>query len=309
MADGINKWLPWIIIGLVVWQIYGGQQATPQATLGGNTASSGTGLAITHVTEDTTFTLSGVNKYAIGTKITTEHARVYVSNTNGMTDQGYVSLNSGTFTATPVNDAVRIYFYENSSTYYTERVDVAQVPDAGTVRKEGKGVTYSTAATFTYYNDDDTPNTAQAISNSQVKTLAIKYEAENDKAIGNPYAPADKNFVYVCLDINTTAWSTVKMPELTMVDGVPNTIAILNSSSFSWACYKGARVEDGTSQKYKVEVTAQNKDNGVGNQITYCIEDQDYTINSITGDEIYGAVDNTLTGLGMTAQCSKLTFS
>lgn len=307
MAD--NKWV-WVALGLfLLWNMgyLNLGNAPAQATTTSTTVASGGGLLIDHVTEDTTVTLTGVDAFALGTSISAEFARVFISNNDiaQATDQGQVSMSSGTYTATP-NDLVTHYYYENSSTYYTVKESFS-IPDKGTVRKQGLAYNMDTAPTLQFYNSDgDSANTAQTISSGQTKTLKIRYTPSNDNCVGNPKAPAEGNYVAHCFEYNDTEFKAPKLVGQSSIS-LPSTFPKNASTEYSTVCYKGDSVCDNVEKEYSLEVTAQNKDPTA--DMVWWIEDQDYDINAQTRAEIYGFVDEDQNDLGAAANVRPIVFS
>lgn len=251
------------------------------------------GILIDHITEDTTITFRAVNKYQTPTAITNEFVLLFK---DGF-DAGLISVEGGTVTATP-NDVLTLYWFENSSTYYTDK-EIITVPDRGTFDLQGQAKQFDTSMTLTFFDEDDTSNTAQVLGADDEAIMAIKYKASSKRAFGNPGCPGAK--VAICFEYNTSVYDAVEI----MVGGVPQptiatptTLSNFGNASFAFSCYAGDGVENTQSKKYTVRVDTGNRDPGTTDDIAVYYEDCDFDRNANTGAEIYGFVDESNNDLG-----------
>lgn len=301
MADGWTK-IAVVLVALIFLQS-AGVNLLGSLGLGGTAAPAGTtttatGGVTTVVTSDTktTVTLSGINKYVTGTKLTSEYAKVFK---NGF-DQGQVSLNSGTFDSSP-DVPLKVYYFENSSTYYTQKVEKV-VPPRGTLDLQGEGMAWDTGLTLTSYNSDDQPNTAQAIGASTTKIMGFKYASTSQKGFGNPQCSEHSSpVVVVCFEYNTT-FTGVEMKDsngaIQASAATPASLAGLNASN-TMKCYAGNGVYNGGEQRYKAAITSNTDPNAIS--IGVYFEDCDMDLNADNGAEIWSTHDEDNTNLGYTS--------
>ena len=279
----------------------GSPAATPSGQNGGT-------ITVQTSPEDVTVTLGGVNAYVISTRLTSEYGRVFK---DGF-DYGLVSLNSGSYTESPAKTD-KIYFFENSSTYYTEKQEKV-IPSTGTADYQAKGIAWDTSLTLTFYNDDDQPNTAQAQDASTTKTVGIKYAASSQKGFGNPQC-ALKNVApaTVCFEYNSTSDSAPAMKlegvAVKQAVSIPASLQGLNAS-WSMACFEGKGVYNSGFQKYSVDITS-NSDptSGAGSNIGVYYEDCDFDFNADNLDEIWSTHDEDNNNLGASYQHDTITRS
>jgi len=294
-----TKILLWVILAIVAFQ--SGWLAQFGLAPAEGTTTDGKPL-VDHITEDVTVTLSAVNAYQTGTKITTEYAKVY---NNGF-DEGLVSTNAGTFEA-DVNDKIRLYFFENSSTYYTQKKEIT-IKDEGQAKYQGDAMQIDTSPTLTFYNDDGDSNTAQSIGADTVKTVEIKYAATSKRAFGNPQCSSVGGVqeMTICFHYNTSAYTSVEMKDASgnkaSSSAVPNKLAAYGNTSFGWSCYKAAGIKNSGEQRYKVDLTSGTPDplGSQGNYVSVYYEDCDFDIDADNSAEIWGFEDEDNNDLGST---------
>lgn len=301
MADKTN-WPLILAIGAIVYFI-----STGAIDLGGILGGETTDGGITaepwipdHLTEDTTVTMVAVNKFKPTTAVTGGGALVYKDGANGaLKRHGNVSMDSGTFTATPGDDYIAYFgFNDESGAYYTQKM-AGTVGDRGTLDLEGKLVQIDTAITMTWKDKYGTVTTALAIGSDETYNAKIYLQVASDKGFGNSYTGQQNTICFVG-NSTSTGYSSIKLHNADPAP-TPNSVQktyITNGTRSAW-CWYFPVLEDLDTFEETVEINALGNPTST-DTIEVVVEDVGLTLNEDTGAEIIGTQDEDLNDLGST---------
>ena len=254
------------------------------------------------------------NKYLPTSLLTDHFARVFVTpaGETSETDKGLIA-HGGSLTLAPF-DTVRIYFGENSTTYYTEEFKTT-LKDSGAIPLSAGLVGADTGLTFSKFDEDEAVSTftTNFTLGTAATTYYVKVKAGSDLGWSNPTVTKGPA---MCLEYNTTAW---KSPSLTVetdpdkyakmtIVGLPSSITTV--AAMSYLCWEGKIEGDGSATKYKLDLESNvNVDESTGNQIRFITEDVDIDIDADDTTKIIGYVDEDGNDLGQVDQSVILAFA
>lgn len=286
----------WILGFAVLAVLILGQQNAGTTTTTTTTTSGPTVDLCKLVDGSASFT--GQKMYVTGTALTTEYVRVIRQ--GSIKDLGQISLNSGTVSTTP-NAKYKLYYGENSSTYYTNVEDYTAPCQDASDDKVGILCTIDTAPSITvfdeYGNVQSATANAQAIAASEQVDIEIQIKAAADKCYGNPGAPK-KNAV--CFDYDGGNFTSVKVNNAKSISA-PYSISNAKATAKAESCYEFDLIADTGKIKLPITlktVTGQNP--GVNQNITISVEDIGFDLNQDTLEEIWGYEDESNNNLGAT---------
>ena len=303
-----TEWVKTALIAfIVVWGagqagFLGGQDSTP--------VDNGDGGIDIGGLIDGTIELTAKRMFLPGTQITNEAARVY----NDGVDEGYVTTNTGTVSASP-KDTIKMYVGFNSSkttatTYYVDPI-LFEYPAKEVVKKSANLCYVDTAPSITTYDENEQVQTttanAQAFGSDQEKTLVVKIQAAADKCYGAPSAPLGNAMCFKYPNAGDTDFTKVKATTGIRSDGTAATKATAislpqNVSTFVAAgsvidCYRIDKVADNSWVKYMVELKA-NGNPTVADNVSIYLKDISFDISQDDSSEIYGFEDEDNNPLG-----------
>lgn len=243
---------------------------------------------------------TGQNMYLAGTAVTTEYVRVLRQ--GSIMDLGQISTNSGTVALTP-GATYKLYYGENSTTYYTGLETYNAPCQDATDDKVARLCTMDTAPTLTIYNENGQVVTGAstdvtAIAADEVVDVEVKIKAAADKCFGNPDAP---NGNAICFKYNSTYYTNVKTdtPAISTPYNISN---ILSATGYAISCYDLPKVADTDSViiPVTIEATSTDPNGGVaGANISVIIDDIAFDLNADNLEEIWGFEDEDNNALGV----------
>lgn len=301
----------WIILGVV---FVGYMGWIPGFSLGGGT---GTGTGTITVEEaqcgisDTTLSLSAVDFYSPTTALGSSKERLFL----GGVDKGNVS-NGGTTTISPL-DPITVYYgrdsqfneadgvagswyyavKETSPAYTTSNRDrcTGALSLQGELRKNG-------SISFTFYNEDGTAGSAQAMTTSTEYNVEFQLKAPANAGYGNP-APECANKNIACLVYNSTTFNSISVDNLGVVS--PTRLidtAFTDTENNTIDCFNWNPMYDNEKKLFNVAITTSDVEPVNGDAIAVVIDDCDLDLNADTGAEIWGLEDEDRNNLGATYQ-------
>lgn len=246
--------------------------------------------------------LTGQRMFLTGTALTSEWARVIKTNDdNTIKDKGQISMDSGT-TDTKPRSPYKIYFGENSSTYYTQPMSYTAPCDDATDDKTGVLCTIDTTPTLTAFDEYGRPmsdsTNAQAMSASEVKDITVRVKVSADQCYGNPYAGDKKNAI--CFKYNSSTGGMASVVANTETQDTPYIISANNASTgYAIDCYELNLLKDTEYQDITVTLTASDSYvDSDKNNVTAIINDMAFDLDADTLDEIWGFEDEDNNELG-----------
>lgn len=273
-----------------------GAQTTPTPT----PTNGGTNVDLCKLV-DGSASFTGQRMFVAGTALTGEHVRVI--RVGSIMDLGYKSLNSGTVSTTP-NANYKLYWGENSSTYYTH-AEMYQAPcqDAAD-DKVGVLCTIDTSPTITVFNENGVPNAdtsaEQDIGQDEVVTVEVKIKATADECYGNPQCAENGKSNAICFEYNTSVIQSVKASSAGSV--IPYSLASSNVAGEAISCYESQPIKDTGSETLSVTITPASGQNPTDtDDITISYEDCAFDLNADTLEEIWGFQDEDNNNLGDSA--------
>ena len=285
-----------LVVGAIIFAaIFLGNGANSGITTGATNGVDLCGLVESEVS------LTGQRQFLAGTQLTAEWARIIkVNGDNTVKDKGQVSLNSGTSDTNP-EGKYKIYFGENSSTYYTHPKDYTAPCKDATDDIAGNLCTIDTTPTLTFFDEFGRPSTATSIAAGDVKDVSVRVKVSADECYGNPNAPG-KNAI--CLKYNSSSTGYTSVKASTPTQDTPYLIASGNATTgYAIDCYELDLLKDTEFQD--ITVTLKAADNFVystGQNVSVTINDIAFDLDADTLDEIWGFEDEDNNELGTTAQ-------
>jgi len=292
-----NQGLFWIIAAVaVIALLTGGGETAPSN--GSGSGSGGSGIDLSQLVSPT-ISFTGQNKFITSTALTSEYVRVMERN-GLVNDFGQKSLNSGTLAVEP-GKAYKLYWGENSSTYYTEVEDYTGHSTDNVQPKTVALCTIDTSPTITVYDENgqvqSSSANAQALGASEVVTVGVKLKATADKCYGNPDAPGTNA---VCFDYNSTVFKKISMPGKTAITA-PYSVSSAKAAGMAEACFPVDKVADTGSSTFDLTLEAQSSQPTNAHNITGTFEDVAFDLDGDNLDEIWGFQDEVNNNLGDTS--------
>lgn len=294
MDKGLEKLLAIAVIGFIAFQVFGGQKApAPSTTVITPSGGSGDAVDLCKLV-DGQISFTGQRMFLSGTALTNEWVRVI--RIGSKMDLGLISENSGTVSVTP-NANYKLYYGENSTTYYTVVEDYKAPCQDSADNKVGVECLIDTAPTTTTFDENGQVMTAtqngQAIGASEVVDMEFKVKVAADSCYGNPQSPV-KNAV--CFDYNSTVFDSIKANTPSIK--APYSISAAKTAGLAQACYELNLLKDTESQVLTITFDATATQPTSDHNVTVSIEDVDVDLNQDTLEEIWGFEDETNTNLG-----------
>lgn len=284
-----------IVAALIVSNGGEQQQTTPPASNSNNNVD-----LCNLVDGQASFT--GQRMFLSGTAVTTEYVRVLKENGGTMKDLAQTSLNSGTLATAPAGK-YKLYYGENSTTYYTTAESYTAPCQDATDDKVGTICLIDTTPTITVFDENGQVQAvggtnAQAVGASDVIDVEVKVKVAADSCYGAP-GSGKKNAI--CFYYNGTTFDSVKAS--TPVSSIPYSIAsdASKNSGYSQSCYELDLLQDTGFQVVTVTLDASaTQPTSSNHNINISIEDVDYDLNQDTLTEIIGFEDESNNNLGST---------
>lgn len=287
-----------IVVAVIAVGMIGKQPAGTTSTGGGSAVSGEVDLC---TVVNPTLSFTGQDLYKSGTAIAAnEGVRILLMDGESKTDLGTKSLNSGTIGVEP-KAQYKLYFGENSTTYYTSPVSKEGPCKDSTVAISGKLCTIDTAPTVTVLDEFGAAQSSgvnhQTIAASTTKDISIKVQPAAYKCYGNPNAPS-KNAL--CLKYNSTSYTKVSA---TGASAISTPFSVTNDSATGYVieCYEMPLISNSapTTMPVKIEAASTwvNRDT---QNISVYIKDVDMDLNAKTLAEIWGFQDEDNNRVGST---------
>lgn len=203
-----------VLIGVGIWAIatgrlFGGTTQLAAVTPTQLAATGGTGADRLCLVEDTTVTFSNVDAFARATDPAGGHL---ILEADGQVN--IVVNDDAEKTWSPGDSYIVLIGNETTGltggTDYYPLVKTDKVPCKGTLTILGDQFKTSgtSGLTFTYWNDNQVPNTAQAMGASATKTVRMRFAVGDNLCYGNPDAGVDN---VLCFRSNTTTIESIEL--------------------------------------------------------------------------------------------------
>jgi len=296
MAAKNENMLLLVIVGVVAFMLFGNQGGEPAAQ--DPTNQGGVDLCLL-VDGQASFT--GQRMFVAGTALTSSHVKVLKMNGGTVVkDLGYKSMDSGTVSLSP-NANYKLYYGENSTTYYTAPETYVAPCQESTDDKVGVLCTIDTSPTITVWNENGAVNTdtsaEQEIAADEVVSVEVKIKATADECYGNPDCPGDNA---ICFEYNSTIIQSVKASSGSQA--MPYIIGAASAAGEVTTCYKSAKIADTGSETLTVTITPASGQNPTDvDDITIKYDDCAFDINADSLAEIWGFEDEDNNNLGDTS--------
>ena len=248
-----------------------------------------------------TVKFSGIDLYTKGTAVTQGHLILQL-------DGEYNSqvANAGTKSAS-VGDVYKILAgnltsgFTAGTTYYPQYIE-------GKIECEGApGITGELAKSqsqantaFTFWNNNDAANTAQAIGANDEKTVRIRFAASDNTCFGNPYAEKMGESNVMCFTYNSTTYSSIELIGATGANRPKAATAVAGKDT---VCYNFPVLCDNAEYESKVVLkTSSTQPSAASHNVSISIHDVTFDYNADTLDLIVGVEDEAKTrnDLGVT---------
>ena len=270
------------------------------------TTSGGSGVDLCKVVQPSA-SFTAVTMFKQGTALgAAEGVRVIKKNGGDLEkDLGTKSIISGTLSTAPAG-SYKLYWGENSSTYYTHKEDYTAPCQDAVDDKTAELCTIDTAPTITAFNEYGQPQSGGAnnvsIGTGEEKETTIEIKTAADKCYGNPDAPSGN---VVCFEYNTGNYTKVEVVGGTKISA-PYILSNALTVGRTQACYEFDKLQDIGKTIIPIKIEAKDSFDplGTGDEagiITVSTNDIAFDLDADSLEEIWGFEDEDNNELGASA--------
>jgi len=244
---------------------------------------------------------TGQRMFKTGTALTGEWVRVI--RVGSSKDLGLISMNSGTLAVTPKSN-YKLYFGENSSTYYTHPMDYVGPSQDGTDDVVGEECYIDTTPTTTTFDEygqvqDGAGGNDQTLAASGTYEVAFRVKVSAEQCWGNPNSPVPNA---ACILYNSSAYTSITSDKQTA--NTPYSISsAYGTTGYNIVCFQQKLLQDNEFEDTKLTVkTSSTWADTHGNvNLTLYLDDAAFDLDQDTLAEIWGYEDESNNNLGCTS--------